>query len=65
MKDVEQILTEKTKAYTCVGKTVEVTEYDLTAGDIMLGVNKSDSEEKEQPEVDVRLEGDILYPCGT
>lgn len=50
IKDVEEILTEKTQAYECAGKTVQVTEYNLTAGGSMLGINEhSDEEDKVSP----------------
>lgn len=45
IKDVEEIVKEKTSSYTCGGKTVEITEYDLTVGEEMIGPNNEvDSE---------------------
>lgn len=46
MKDVEEILTEKTRAFECAGKTVQITEYDLTAGESMLGINENEGDEQ-------------------
>lgn len=54
IKDVEEILKEKTKAFECGDKTVEITEYSLCDQDDMIGTNRaeaSDDESKDSKEV--------------
>ncbi|XP_067937976.1 nucleolar protein 12-like [Watersipora subatra] len=47
IKDVEEILKEKTEAYKCGDKTVEITEYNLVDQDDMLGINEGQQSEEE------------------
>lgn len=47
IKDVEEILKEKTEAYKCGDKTVEITEYNLCEQDDMIGINKHDESDAE------------------
>ena len=54
VKVVEEILKEKTEAFKCGDKTVEITQYNLAEQDDMLGVNKDEPSDDEQND-DVRI----------
>ena len=45
MKDVEEVLKEKTQSYQCGERTVEITEYNFDDQDDMIGTNKQEEEE--------------------
>lgn len=47
IRDVEEILREKTLAYKCGEKTVEITEYNFDEQDDMIGTNKQEDELEE------------------
>jgi len=47
LKDVEEILKEKTEAYKCGDKTVEITEYNLCDQEDMIGINNEEEGEEE------------------
>ena len=51
---MEEILKEKTEAFKCGDKTVEITQYNLAEQDDMLGVNKDEPSDDEQND-DVRI----------
>ena len=50
MKDVEEVLKEKTQSYQCGGRTVEITEYNFDDQDDMIGTNKQEEEEEDNSE---------------
>lgn len=56
IQDVEKILQEKTKAFECGGKTVEIVEYDLADESGMLGPNQTNGDEEEDETQESRTE---------
>ena len=61
MKDVEEVLKEKTQSYQCGERTVEITEYNFDDQDDMIGTNKQEEEEEDNSEHVVRV---MLYDFG-
>ena len=50
MKDVEEVLKEKTQSYKSGERTVEITEYNFDDQDDMTGTNKQEEEEEDDSE---------------